>query len=544
MRFRESLALAGAFALGATAAAAGRPLALRHVPIDLPAAPAAIVPADLDGDGQKDLLIVVAYTNWESIGGDRIEGLTQIAEVVPALFDRREAWAFLSGGDGSYRPAGEPLPLPVSVLAVEAGPPAAPVLALTDDGPEALRLVRDAKGERLSLDPLADDPPVHAGSGAFLGGLRFVHDVDGDGRPDLLLPARDGIAIYRGEGSGIASAPAARLPLPGDERFSGRRGIRLYPLPRVADLDGDRVPDLLVRSGETPPRIQVLRGEGGAKFGPPIPLRLGCLGLGRFEPSPRDKKERDSEDARALAFLGDLEGDARVEAVTRARVDTGKGDLKQEKEPHFRYRFHRVGKDFRIEPTPYQETEIVGHPFGDPREETEPTGFRDLDGDGRMDLVTLTLDFSMFQIARAVVTKKIGIGIEFHVYAQGEDGRFREIRDRALDDRFTIDLNDVKLDRLAEFAGDFDGDGRIDFVRLGRGRTVAIHRGGPGCRYPGKPDLEVELEEPLESAAQVQVRDLDGDGRADLAVVRPLPSPEPDVTAPVRLDLYLSRGEP
>jgi hypothetical protein len=430
----------------------------------------------------------------------------------------------------------------VSVLAVEAGPPGIPVLALTDDGPEALRLVRDAKGERLVLDPLAADPPVHAGSGAFLGGLRFVHDVDGDGRGDLLLPARDGIAIYRGEGSGIAPAPAARLPLPGDERFSARRGIRLYPLPRIADLDGDRVPDLLVQSSETPPRIHVLRGEGSGKFGPPVPIRLGCLGLGRFEPSERDKKARDAEEARELAFLGDLEGNGRVEAVTRARVDTGKGDLKQEKEPHFRYRFHRVGKDLRIEPVPYQELEIVGHPFGDPEEEAAPTGFRDLDGDGRKDLVTLTLDFSMFQIARALATKKIGIGIVFHVYAQGEDGRFRKIEGQKLDDRFTVDLNDVRVDRVAEFAGDFDGDGRIDFVSLGRGKTVAIHRGGQGCRYPGKPDLEVELTEPLESAAQVQVRDLDGDGSADLTIVRPLPAPEPEVSPPVRLDLYLSRG--
>jgi polar amino acid transport system permease protein len=35
----------------------------------------------------------------------------------------------------------------------------------------------------------------------------------------------------------------------------------------------------------------------------------------------------------------------------------------------------------------------------------------------------------------------------------------------------------VKLVEFAQFAGDFDGDGRTDFVHLGGGRKVSIHRG-------------------------------------------------------------------
>ena len=38
---------------------------------------------------------------------------------------------------------------------------------------------------------------------------------------------------------------------------------------------------------------------------------------------------------------------------------------------------------------------------------------QDLDGDGREDLVTLTLRFSMFQALKILATKKIGIGIDF-----------------------------------------------------------------------------------------------------------------------------------
>ena len=525
--------------LAATAATAreNRSLALRHVAVDLPGAPAAIVSADLDGDGRKDLLVVVAYTDWGSFGDDRIEGLVQVAEVVPALFDRREARAYLATEEGGYQPAGEPFELPVSVLAVEAGPPGAPVVALSDEGIERFRFVRDEKGARLVLEPLVDDPPVMAGSATLLGGLDFVRDADGDGTLDVLLPAQDGMAVYRGDASGIERTPAARLPAPGDLRACGDRGSRSYPLPEIADVDGDGIPDLLFRTREFPPRLFALKGRAGGAFGAPTRIPLGCLDLGRAEGKEDPKR---SDQVLRLAYFGELEGKGRLAAVTAVTVDTDRGELDQDREPHFKYRFHRVGRDLRIDPVPYQEVTIVGAPVGEIFGEGTESGFRDLDGDGRKDLVTVTLDLSVFQFVRAVMTKKISIGFAFHVWAQGEDGRFREIAGQDLQDRFTFDLNDLRFDRFSQITGDLDGDGRLDFVRLGGGKTVAIRRGGTGCRFSRKPDLEIALDEELQDASQVRVRDVDGDGRADLTLVRPLPSPEAGVSPPVRLDLHLS----
>jgi hypothetical protein len=170
------------------------------------------------------------------------------------------------------------------------------------------------------------------------------------------------------------------------------------------------------------------------------------------------------------------------------------------------------------------------------------SAFRDLDGDGRKDLVTVTLDFSVFQVARVLATRKFSIGFAFRVWAQDADGRFREVPDQKLQDRFTFDLNDLRLDRLSEIAGDLDGDGKLDFVRLGGGKTVEVRRGGPGCRFSPKADLAFELEEELADVSQVRIRDIDGDGRADLSLVRAIPQPEAGVSPPVRLDLYLSGG--
>ena len=52
----------------------------------------------------------------------------------------------------------------------------------------------------------------------------------------------------------------------------------------------------------------------------------------------------------------------------------------------------------------------------------------------------------------------------------------------------------------------------------------------------------LKLREEPQHLGLLRVRDLDGDGRSDLMVVEPRPSPERGVTAPARLDLYLSGG--
>src|SRR5262245_10077593 len=241
--------------LAATAAtAAPRPLALRHLGLNLPGPPAAIVSADLDRDGRRDLLIVVAYTRWGSISTDRVEDAIAVTEVVPALFDMREARAFLAVPGGGFRAAGPPLPLPTTVLSAEAGPPSHPVVALTDDGLSEIRLSREGGVETLVLEPLLAEPTAYAGAGSILADLDVVRDVDGDGLLDAVIPGRDGIAIHRGEAGGFAAEASFRARLPGDEPGATiGQARREIPTVRVEDADGDGRADLVVtRQGDRP----------------------------------------------------------------------------------------------------------------------------------------------------------------------------------------------------------------------------------------------------------------------------------------------------
>ena len=87
------------------------------------------------------------------------------------------------------------------------------------------------------------------------------------------------------------------------------------------------------------------------------------------------------------------------------------------------------------------------------------------------------------------------------------------------------------MSQLSLFSGDFDGDGRADFVQIGRGRRVTIHRGRPDCGFPADPDLAFDLREEPRDLSLVQIRDLDGDGRSDLLVVQPKGAAEPGFAA-------------
>ena len=508
-----------------------RDLALHRNVLDLPGPPAVIVAADLDRDGRRDLLVVIAYTRWGAISSDRVEEAIEVTEVVPALFDLREARAFVALASGGYRQAGPPLALPTTILSAEAGPEGHPVVALTDEGLAEIRLAGPEGAKSLTIEPLLEEPCAFAGTGAILADLDVLKDVDGDGVLDAVIPTNEGIAVHHGENGGFAKLASFRGRLPGDERLS-KLGApeRTMRLPRFEDADGDGMPDLAVSGLDAaPPWIAIARGLGGGRFAPPRTVEFRCLA--RSDSNASDRR---------VAWTGDLDGDGRLEIVTREDVDTGKSDMKQAKKPLKRYRLHHLRRDFSVEVEPYSTFDAEGWAFSGAFRDGVDLQFIDLDADGRKDLVTVTLDFSMFQALRALTAKKIAVGLEFHVIAQRSDGSFRLVPDQKLDETLRLDLNRVEISRLAQFQGDFDGDGRVDFVHLGRGTSVDIHRGQPGGRYADKPDLAIVLDEEPEDVMLVRVRDFDGDGRSDLAVTRTLPPPEPGATAPARLEMLLS----
>lgn len=539
--------------LPATGPARAADLELREQSLELPGAPAALVPADLDGDGLRDLAVVVVYTGWDQIGieemteMDQVEGLVEVLTIVPVLLDRREVHAYLGRPDGGFEPAGEPIPLPLSVLTLEPGPPGVPAVALTDQGVSALRFERTPAGGTLRFEPVIESPPVLAGAGTFLAGLDLVADVTGDGLLDLLLPAPEGLAVHRGTAGGVEPTAASIVPLPGDGPALDSRVVD-YPLPRFADLDGDRLPDLLFRTpGGGAGHRFVARNLGGGRFGDPVVLDA--------------REEGGSGEEHELVFVGRLGAHGPAAAVYAESLgvdDAGlREEMRQVREPDHRLHFRPVGGGGtqgiaidrgRAERPPQQVTGYVPEDWSGGGEDDEtgdftlPGGFQDLNGDGRTDLVTVTNDISLMKAMALLATRRLTLDLGFHPWCQEPDGRLVRAPGAPLESRLAIDLDDIELRRRSLFAGDFDADGRADFLQLGRPKKIGIHRGRADCSYPERPDVTIELRDPIRDLALVEVIDLDGDGRADLAVTHPQPIDERGVTPPVRLDLYLSGG--
>ncbi|MGE0641140.1 MAG: FG-GAP repeat domain-containing protein, partial [Thermoanaerobaculia bacterium] len=393
-------------------------------------------------------------------------------------------------------------------------------------------------------------------------------------RSDLLLPVDRGLALYRGSAGGFERAPRLTLEPPVDfgppqatpqpagggpekkseipsaasqredeERSRDRAGRRSIALPQVVDLDGDGRPELVYRDPEhSRTRLRALRQGADGSFGAPFdPLAGKAL-----------------SEEREIAWIGDLDGRPGAELVTTAEIpnekDSMRAELAEAKRPRSRVFVHRLDGRGVWNPDPVSTFEIEGYVFeggggddgsddgGDGFEFTLPSGVHDLDGDGRRDLVAIRLEFSLFEAMRIMTTHSIRLGLDFAVYRQGEGMTFRPVTGLDLAGELKLRLDDVSIGQISSFAGDFDGDGKADFVQLGRGRKVTIHRGNEGARYAPSPDLSVTLEREPADVALAQVRDLDGDGRSDLVVTQPAGSGE--IGARAVLELYLSRGSP
>lgn len=259
--------------------------------LPLPPDAAAMVVGDADGDGQDDLVVVTE--SGKGAGAKRVE-------LVVVRF----------GADGK---AGAPRPVDVG---------SGPLLWDVDHGLWAI----DREG-LVKLDPDGGPPARLARFPSVLAALGpatpihgdFAHDLDGDGVPELFAWSAGRWLAFRAGGAPLGGIPAPAEGRVDLDRRAGAPSIAaaLTPPPLVvADVDGDRRGDLLL-----PARDQVKVYFTGDAVG----ARAATLRL-PLDLEPRDDGPiADGETRRVVAdaWFEDLDGDGKADLAAQRLVMTG-----------------------------------------------------------------------------------------------------------------------------------------------------------------------------------------------------------------------------
>ena len=443
---------------------------------------------------------------------------------------------------------------------------------------EVLMLVEGNALHRLELRDgvLALSEPLAVGLKAVpprgLHTADFVQDLDGDGRPDLLLPVGDRLRVWFGSAEGFVEGPnlgaVSSLLLEtgsGDLLDPVRRVIEV-PRLQPRDINADGRPDLVVTDG-----VRIHQYVVAADGFPAAPTRTLDLAAYRSD----EAFELDlSNVAKAARWIlndewEDLDGDGDLDVVVLADgmvrvflggpsgIEVGAGSEKQ---------VFKIGGNLlyalpaRIDADAVPDIVLV---------RVEDVGIGKL---LRMALWSweLAFDFLVFRgrgdgsfDKRPLAQRRVKLaGDSLFDLARGpERERLRELRRRVLragdldgdgratdlvalepDGRLQVWRDALQGGSVDSLVGDFlrkalseDSDVQLDIATLGEwllGRTSAVAAASGGR----PPDLVLQIAEDWAPPHAMALSDMDGDGRDEVLVLRALD--DEDGAGPRRLVAY------
>lgn len=504
--------------------------ALASVQVTLPAEPRSLAVGDVDGDGSQEIVLLLVWPAWgsEAETVEEAPGMVSV-EVRPILEQRREIHVYRVA-DEQLVPVLEPLRVGTEMLALGAASPSGAVIALEAEGPARLSVVAGEEGPEIALTRIAEIEPLIARTERISSATTpFVLPAP-DGSARIVIPSRASVAVVGLDG-GIE-----RVPAPFVEIEDAR--IRM-PLPRVFDVDRDGREDLLFIDRQRY-RVAWVRGRASGGFG-------GAL---VWDAAPLARKLLAGEDAAPYVELldaGDVDGDATLEAVfavrEREKDQSGtKTALEEVRGAKNAVLFFRLAPGGVVVPTSERSVRTEGHLFQFDHPLGWSTPFRDLDGDGVVEIVAARAKVGVFGIMRSAASGVADLPFQPRIYGISRDG-WGELEAGLPEMNFRVDFGDGELTEFMKIPGDVDGDGHLDVAQI-LGDRVEVYLASGERRYPSEPSHVVELDGDITSFVGVVFADADADGILDVLSFQAL-EPEEDVPGtPHRFEISRLGVEP
>jgi hypothetical protein len=366
-------------------------------------------------------------------------------------------------------------------------------------GPQLLLV--SAAGLRMeSLDPASADAPrdfpVPGGlplppRPRQLSRIIVVDDWHSNGVPVALVPASEGGRLID-----LASGAVRSLPMP---VFANYRSWDPF-LPRTiwtwviaqtrwptlarADDNGDGRLDLFALS-----RWSIWIYHAGPNGLPSQPSR-------KLDFVPFDEElERRSEATALTYFARDINGDTRADLVL-STVGGGLKDGRSNTEVHL-----NSGTGVSITRPPAANHETTGG-FSD-------INLIDLDGDGREEVVEMSLEFGVLQVVGLLLTGNMDVTIRvLRLDPTSPTGLATEFEDEL---SFKINIGSSSIEGLVPTLGDWNGDGILDLYVVKGSDALGFRLGAAPADGPRFGRTTGRQPLPLASG-ESRIADLDGDG--------------------------------
>jgi len=468
-------------------------------------------PADINGDGLVDLLLVTGL----SAGKQRFETITRgnaiFAELVAYQVKEKKALALLQQDDGGFALSGAALTLDERYIAFDLadhdGDGLLDLLLLDDDGVEVRH--RFEGGWMEDGLRLVETRTTFSSSRQFFGGLRFLHDLDGDGRLDLVLPRYGETLILFApfEPPGKGEEPSGRdIVLNSgfvNHRYGGNQLVTRFPAPVVEDTNGDALLDLVFH---LPDSVMVFLQQPGRVFArEPLEITFPEAGEG---------------EERTGRHFGDMTGDGIADMLLFHTLERDSDSFREEKNPKTFVELFPGDQNLAFSERPVSRSLIRGMVAAGDGDDNLLPSFIDLNGDGLTDILGISFDVGMFQLVKLATVQRITVEIFFKNYLQNQENGFPGIAVHEVREKIRLNLRDLEIPEFPFFSGDFNGDGIRDYIRFDGASSLGVHFSAGDGTYSRKPDLKISLPREARDPDLLLISELNSDPRSDLVVFK------------------------